>query len=492
MEHPIQLLAGTPNDENRDYLPAAIKGSDMVVNENGNNSQVYPKRLKEYHEILVGEEEDVWYEYVPASYNPTQKTPLVFSMHGGLMTGWGQAVYTSWTHVADREGFILVFPNAHERRFWQIECPKDKIEECTTPNESGVFLNEVPEQVSDSRDVKMVFALIKKMKEKYLIDEKRLYMQGMSMGNAMTAMMARHFGYVFAGMAGSAGCASEGLLFQDDGSLINEGGPVNIWQSRGEIDSTPPGSNLSYEEAVEVNREYWLQVNGCKELPQIKIDGENNFAFYKGEKADYVFRDVKNRDHGQTFDDAELVWDYLFSGSMRAEDGRILRENSLESRTKDAVSFAVGKDSAFIWVNGEKKALPAKSFLWKKLKYHGLNGEQIVRGEYHMVPAISLAEAFGYTCEISADGGTVCMKSSIGTVLQFARGCIGCVVNNRIRSMLCEAVQRGNLLFLPAEWFCREIMQLQTSTCRNVMYSTDHYAELSGNMAKLIQNLLKG
>lgn len=22
--------------------------------------------------------------------------------------------------------------------------------------------------------------------------------------------------------------------------------------------------------------------------------------------------DVKNRDHGQTFDDAELVWDYLF------------------------------------------------------------------------------------------------------------------------------------------------------------------------------------
>ena len=32
------------------------------------------------------------------------------------------------------------------------------------------------------------------------------------------------------------------------------------------------------------------------------------------EVLNYVFRDVKNRDHGQTFDEAELVWDYFFSG----------------------------------------------------------------------------------------------------------------------------------------------------------------------------------
>ncbi len=109
----ITLLAGKPNDANRDYLPEAIKGSDMVVNENGNNSQVYPKRLIEYHGCITEDGvEDTWYEYVPATYNPTKKTPLVFSMHGGLMTGWGQAIYTSWTHIADREGFICVFPDA--------------------------------------------------------------------------------------------------------------------------------------------------------------------------------------------------------------------------------------------------------------------------------------------------------------------------------------------------------------------------------------------
>ena len=47
MQGTVILRAGTPNDENRDYLPEAIKGSDMVVNENGNNSQPYPERLVE-------------------------------------------------------------------------------------------------------------------------------------------------------------------------------------------------------------------------------------------------------------------------------------------------------------------------------------------------------------------------------------------------------------------------------------------------------------
>ena len=36
----IVLRPGDPNDANRDYLPEAIKGTRMVVNENGNNSQV--------------------------------------------------------------------------------------------------------------------------------------------------------------------------------------------------------------------------------------------------------------------------------------------------------------------------------------------------------------------------------------------------------------------------------------------------------------------
>ena len=77
----INILPGIHDDDNRDYLPEYLKDSEIVVNENGNNSQVYPKRLEEKKGALVDEFVDTWYQYVPESYNPEKKTPIVFSMH---------------------------------------------------------------------------------------------------------------------------------------------------------------------------------------------------------------------------------------------------------------------------------------------------------------------------------------------------------------------------------------------------------------------------
>ncbi len=130
----MMLRPGTPDDDNREYLPEKIKGTDIVVNENGNNSQPYPERLQEFHGVLTDDGlADEWYVYVPESYDPSKKTPLVLSMHGGMMTGWGQAIYTSWTYVADRDGFIVVFPNANYKRFWQVEWGKWEPDGSDTP-----------------------------------------------------------------------------------------------------------------------------------------------------------------------------------------------------------------------------------------------------------------------------------------------------------------------------------------------------------------------
>ncbi len=46
MEREMRVRPGRPDDDNREYLPEKIKNSDIVVNENGNNSQPYPERLK--------------------------------------------------------------------------------------------------------------------------------------------------------------------------------------------------------------------------------------------------------------------------------------------------------------------------------------------------------------------------------------------------------------------------------------------------------------
>ena len=484
----IKLLPGTPNDENREYLPEAIRNSDMIVNENGNSSQVYPARLIEYKDIVADGVEDVWYEYVPESYKPDKKTPLVLAMHGGLMTGWGQAIYTSWTMVADREGFIVVFPNAHKRRIWMVEIDRQTLDIIGKPNESGFYMHIPPEKPEENHDMNCALGLIERMKAKYNIDEGRIFMQGMSMGNMMTGQFARYYGNLLSGKAGSGGPASPPILFDESGKPVNRAGALAVWQSRLELDAVPPFSGIPTETYVVKNREYWKIINGCETLPEIKIAGEDNFAFYKGTKADFVFRDVKNRDHGQTLDDAELVWDYLFSGVYRDAEGNIVNTTPNCPRKCDAYAIALAAGSDRAYVNNGLVAMPGPVFLHRKLKYHGLNGDAIVRGEYYMAPVSFVAEVLGQSIETSDGGYTAELTLKDGRVLQFARGSIGCVVDGYVHSMLCEAVYRNGELYVPIQWICQRLLNNHASVCEGVLYITDHWCELSLNMAHILRD----
>jgi poly(3-hydroxybutyrate) depolymerase len=489
MERKIVILPGTPNDDNRDYLPEAIKGSDMVVNENGNSSQVYPVRLKEYTDVVLDGVQATWYEYVPASYDGTARVPLVVSMHGGLMTGWGQAIYTSWTLVADREGFIVLFPNASRMRMWVLQMDEAAKRELMTPGEPPIPMNLPPDKPEDNFDMNYVLKLIDRMKQKYAIDEGRIFMQGMSMGNAMTSQFARQHGRVLAGKAGSGGPTYPGLLFDPAGALINRGGPLAVWQSRLENDSGgPPYYTGDTDSVVKINRRYWKTINQCVALPEIKIAGEDNLAFYRGLLADYVFRDVKNRDHGQTLDDAELIWDYLFSGTRRGADGRIMHTASNLPRRGDAYAIALADGKSQAYVHNKLIGLAGPVFKHQKLKYHGLNGGAIVRGEYFMAPVSFIASIYGAELSIQAGGLSCELTLPDGRTVQFARGSIGCVLDNKVCSMLCEAVFSAGELYIPIEWFCRRLFNNHVSACDGVLYITDHYAELSLNMAHLIRD----
>jgi len=487
----INLLAGISDDDNRDYLPEKLKESDIVVNENGNNSQVYPKNLKEKKEKLIDDHEDVWYEYVPNSYDPSKKTPLVFSMHGGLMTGWGQAVYTSWTHVADREGFIVVFPNAGKDRIWMFECDWEKVKETAGDMPPDVpLLHEPEDRVEEYRDVKMTEALIEYMKNHYNIDPGRIYMQGMSMGEAMTNQFARYKGHILAGVAGSGCPINTKLLFDENDEVINSGGPLDIWQSRLELDQVPPHYREGNRITILRNCEYWNKINACRALPKISIKGDYNFAFFDGEKGHNVLMDVKNRDHGQTFDDAEYVWDYLFSGCYKDELGVLRHTTPDRERKGDAFNIAIVEGSSKVWFNNRIIEIQAPAFKWQKLKYHGLHGDAIIRGDYFYVPLSFLAEVFSADIDYAQDGLVVDLVLENGTEIQFARGNIACLVNNKIESMSCEAVEKNHILHVSLEWFAKRFYQLHTSSCEEVLYITDHPASISKYMAYLFQDIL--
>ncbi len=485
----LKLRAGTPNDANREYLPEAIKGSDMVVNENGNNSQPYPQRLVECTGVLVDGVEDRWYEYVPASYDGSKKVPLIVGNHGGLMTGWGHAIYTSWTMVADREGFICVFPDAHSKRMWTVEGVFDNWDPSDAPDLPAQY---APRDWRENHDMKYLEALIAHMKEKYNIDEGRVFMQGMSMGNLMTSMFARYRGQLLAGAAGSGGPTKPEKLFSPQGEILNLGGPMAIWQSRPEKNGLPPGGHYDEATVNKYSRFYWMKINECDPIPQIRIEGEDNFAFYRGKKADLVYLDIKNRDHGQTLDEAFLYWDYLFSGVHKEPDGRVVMGESIRPRTGDAFAMAFAAGSRQCWFENSLHTLSTPPVRWQKLKYHGLNGGQKVRGEYLCVPVSFLAKAVGAEYLPAEDTLTAELVLADGRHVQFARGSIGCMIDDTMRCMYCEALYRDGELLVSLEWFCKYLFNYHVSECNGVVYVTDHFIDLSFFMADLIKDLFEG
>ena len=482
----FELIPGTPNDLNRDYVPEGVVGTDMTVNENGNNSQVYPKKLREVTGILADGLEDRWYEYVPESYDGAHPVPLVVSCHGGMMNGWAQAIYTSWTMLAEREGFIVVFPECHELMMWTIQGMAARVK---AHPELVLPLPMDPEDWHDNHDLTYVKTLIEHLKTKYNIDPGRIYMQGMSMGHMMTDQFARYYGDMLAGAAGSGASSVGTELYDAGGNLCNWGGPVPMWVSHPEKNGMD--ADIESENAgQQLTRKYWSEVNGVRTPPKIRIVGEDNFAFFAGDKADLVWLDIKNRDHGQTLDDAFLCWNYLFSGVRRLPDGAIAREQSRLPRTGDGFGLAFAADSQKAWFRDEAVDMPAAAVSWQKLKYHGLGGGEMVRGEYVCVPVCFLAEVFGGSYETDMDGLRGTLRLPDGRVLRFARGVIGCQVDDDLISMYCETLYREGELLVSAEWFCRYLFNLHVSVSGGVVYVTDHFAELSGYMAELIKELL--
>ena len=486
----VVILPGRPDDTNREYLPEAIIDSDIVVNENGNNSIVYPKNLEKHTDFMGNDFENTWYEYVPQSYDEREKTALVISNHGGLMTGWGQCIYTTWKHVADRDGIIVIFPDASSRRLWTVET--GPLEEAASKNMPASMKPNVA-SIEENCDVHFVRALIEYACEKYNIDRERIFMQGMSNGSMFTAQFEKYFGNILAGGANSGGSTPNlRHLYKENMEIKNFGGPTPVWHSVPETNGCPPFVEFDDNTCYKYSRLYWLSINKCHPLPKISIIGENNMAFYQGEEADYVYMDIKNRDHGQSLDEAMLVWDYFFSGLRRKPNGKIVDEGSRLERKGDDFAISLTEGASKVWFHNELVEMGKPVIKWKKLKYHGLNGGEKVKGEYDMLPISFLAKVFEATYTYSKDGLSAELHLKDGRCLQVARGSIGCVIEDCIRSMYCEALHRHGELYISIEWFAKYIMNLQVSACADVLYITDHHAELSETFAALIKDLLLG
>jgi polyhydroxybutyrate depolymerase len=108
--------------------------------------------------------------YVPSSYDRTKPTPLVISMHGA--GGWPvqQMNLSGWNRVAEREGFVVVYPSGTKdggARIWHVE------------KDAGL-----------AKDVRFISDLIDKLEASYNIDPTRIYANGISNGGGMSFVLS--------------------------------------------------------------------------------------------------------------------------------------------------------------------------------------------------------------------------------------------------------------------------------------------------------------
>ena len=106
--------------------------------------------------------------YVPTSYDATEPVPLVLNFHGLGSNALEQELYSGFTGLSEREGFILVSPNG--TGFIQ---------------EWHVLATWLPGYVDDLR---FVDTLIDEMVDSLCIDEERIYAAGISNGGAMASL----------------------------------------------------------------------------------------------------------------------------------------------------------------------------------------------------------------------------------------------------------------------------------------------------------------
>lgn len=210
--------------------------------------------------IEVGGQRRTFLVHLPPSYEQAAALPVMLAFHGGGGTGEGMRKLTleKFDRLADREGFIVVYPDGLNRH-WNDGRP------------------EVNPRVDD---VGFISELIKHFVEKYKADEGRIYATGISNGSFFSFRLACELSDRIAAIAPVAAPMGEVLsqrcsptkpmpvLFihgTEDPLVPWEGGDVGGFLGK-------RGRALSVSETVS----FWVKHNGCRETPKVTYEPDRD------------------------------------------------------------------------------------------------------------------------------------------------------------------------------------------------------------------------
>ena len=126
--------------------------------------------------------------HLPLGYSHQKQYPVVFVFHGGLGNPELTEKQTGFSKKADEEEFIVVYP-------YGTGSFDKKLLTWNTWNCCGYA------DKKNINDVDFIIAVLKEIKEKYGVDEKRIYAAGLSNGGMMCYLIACELPEYFAAVA---------------------------------------------------------------------------------------------------------------------------------------------------------------------------------------------------------------------------------------------------------------------------------------------------
>lgn len=209
------------------------------------------------HHLTVGSLERQYLLHLPQKYDSIKKYPLIFVLHGGggSATRMEKFVGAGFNSLADRENFVVVYPNGFEKG-WN-DGSRDTLAAARRMNID---------------DVAFFDAMIEEIAQNVSINREQIFACGISNGGFMVQRLAFERSAIFKGVAAVAASLSEAqsreqppqnpvpILFicgTSDPLVPYWGGPVTVLkQKRGMV--------KSMDETIS----FWKEVNVCTQCDE--------------------------------------------------------------------------------------------------------------------------------------------------------------------------------------------------------------------------------
>lgn len=148
--------------------------------------------------------------WLPSGYRKEKPVPLMLMLHGCMQKAEDLAALAGMNDLADENNFLVAYPQqvatANPLSCWNWFDPKH--------------------QARDAGEPALIVAIVQDIRSAYSIDDKRIYVVGISAGAAMAVVMAATYPELFAGLGVMAGVEYKaGTTVEAGLASMKSGGP---------------------------------------------------------------------------------------------------------------------------------------------------------------------------------------------------------------------------------------------------------------------------